>query len=52
MAKLTDEQKKNLYREWLTGNYSLMQLANRYGISQSSVSNLIGKILTKQKDGI
>lgn len=45
MAKLTNEQKNKLYKDWLTGNFSLFQLANQYGISQATVSNLIGKKL-------
>lgn len=48
MAKLTNEQKDKLYKDWLTGNFSLYQLANQYGVSQATVSNLIGKKLKKK----
>lgn len=48
MAKLTNEQKDKLYKDWLSGNFSLNQLANQYGVSQATVSNLIGKKLKKK----
>lgn len=48
MAWLTDAQKDKMYNDWLTGKYSLYQLANMYGVSQATVSNHIGKQLNKK----
>lgn len=48
MAWLSDAQKDKIYKDWLTGKYSLYQLANMYGVSQATVSNIIGKKLTKK----
>lgn len=48
MAKLTNKQKDKMYKDWLTGEFSLYLLANMYGVSQATISNLIGKKLKKK----
>jgi uncharacterized protein YjcR len=45
MARLSDHQKTKLYKDWLTGNFSLFQLAQKYGVSQATVSTIIGRKL-------
>lgn len=40
MAKLSDQDKKNLIADWKTGRYSQRDLVDKYGASKGTVGNL------------
>ncbi|MGJ1368206.1 sigma factor-like helix-turn-helix DNA-binding protein [Sphingobacterium spiritivorum] len=46
--KLTDRQKKCIYKRWMTQGYTLYQLSQKYNTSQSNVSIIISKFLNKK----
>ncbi|WP_410240413.1 sigma factor-like helix-turn-helix DNA-binding protein [Sphingobacterium thalpophilum] len=49
MPRLTDKEKKNVYRDWRAEGLTLYQLGQRYNISQAAASSIISKFL-KRKD--
>jgi len=49
MAKLSEQDKKNLIADWKTGRYSQRDLVNKYGASKGTVGNLTKGI--DQKNG-
>jgi hypothetical protein len=49
MAKLSEQDKKNLIADWKTGRYSQRDLVNKYGASKGTVGNLTKGI--EQKNG-
>lgn len=49
MAKLSDQDKKNLIADWKTGRYSQRDLVEKYGVSKGTVGNLTKGI--EQKNG-
>lgn len=50
MAKLTDRQKINLIAKWKTGQYTKVQLAKAYKVSESYVRKTIGEIPAENAD--
>lgn len=49
MARLTDPEKDQLFAQWLKGDFTIYQLGQLYNVSQSTVSNIISKKLTKKQ---
>jgi len=45
---MTHSKQKAIYLEWLSGKYTLKELAKKHGIFESAVSRLLTKMLSKR----
>ncbi len=45
---MTSSKQKAIYVEWLSGKYTLKELAQKHGIFESAVSRLLTKMLSKK----
>lgn len=43
MAKLTDRQRDNIQAKWDTGNYTKVDLAKSYKVTEKVIRNIVGK---------
>jgi len=46
---MTNSKQKAIYLEWLSGKYTLKELAQKHGIFESAVSRLLTKMLSKKR---
>lgn len=49
MARLTNKQRDELFKTWLTGKYSGKELALKYNVSETLVSVIVKKKLKKKR---
>lgn len=46
---ITDLTKRSVYLKWLSGKFSLKEIAENYSLSEASVSKIVTEKLKKRK---